>query len=461
MSNNVAQTDGSALYVHRGTRAVQRMVEYAPSTGGLALWVRHRDLPAQDGAGAPPVATDGNTIFYDAAFARLPVAEQAGWVAHEVLHIALRHPQRFVDLQRLLGDVDLQLFNVCADALINSTLSHLAWLQLPASSVLLDRLLMSVLGIDQPVDKSLLEWDVERLYRAIDDRRPPPDGGRSRSPQRREGGDDEDAQGGRALPNPRADADQALSRPDGPRSERVRALGSEAGRDLVPGPDTRGPPEEEADQAREWSERILRGHTDDGAHSMLRALIADLPRVRTPWEQVLRTQLARSLSPKRDLSWSRPSRSWLANQGRIGPGRRLPWEPGFSASRSVPRLAVIVDVSGSIDDALMQRFVREIEAISRRLEAGLVLIVGDDRVQRVEHFAPGRADLRGITFAGGGGTDFTPLLREADAHRPDIAVVLTDLDGPARFRPRWPVLWAVPEAARSALPPFGRKLVLD
>jgi hypothetical protein len=25
-------------------------------------------------------------------------------------------------------------------------------------------------------------------------------------------------------------------------------------------------------------------------------------------------------------------------------------------------------------------------------------------------------------------------------------VVLTDLDGPARFRPRWPVIWAVPEA---------------
>jgi predicted metal-dependent peptidase len=461
MSNNAAQADGSALYVHRGTRAVQRMVEYAPSTGGLALWVRHRDLPTQAVADAPTIATDGNTIFYGAAFERLPVAEQSGLVAHEVLHIALRHPQRFVDLQRLLGDVDLQIFNICADALINSTLSHLGWLQLPASSVSLDRLLMSVLGIDQAVDKSLLEWDVERLYRAIDDRRPPPAGGRRRAPQRREGGDDADAPGGRAAPNPQADGDEAMPRPDGPRSERVRALGSETERDLVPGPDTRGPPEEEADQAREWSERILRGHTNDGAHSMLRALIADLPRVRTPWEQVLRTQLARSLSPKRDLSWSRPSRSWIANQGRIGPGRRLPWEPGFSASRSVPRLAVIVDVSGSIDDALMERFAREIEAISRRLEAGLVLIVGDDRVQRVAHFAPGRADLQGITFSGGGGTDFTPLLLEADAHHPDIAVVLTDLDGPARFRPRWPVLWAVPEAARSALPPFGRKLVLD
>ena len=53
----------------------------------------------------------------------------------------------------------------------------------------------------------------------------------------------------------------------------------------------------------------------------------------------------------------------------------MPWEPGFSSSKSVPRLVVIVDVSGSVDDVLMQRFACEIEAIVRRLEAGLVLVV--------------------------------------------------------------------------------------
>jgi hypothetical protein len=52
------------------------------------------------------------------------------------------------------------------------------------------------------------------------------------------------------------------------------------------------------------------------------------------------------------------------------------------------------------------------------------------------------------------------LLQEADRHRPDIGIVLTDLDGPVAFKPRWPVLWAVPEANATAVPPFGRKLVL-
>ena len=240
----------------------------------------------------------------------------------------------------------------------------------------------------------------------------------------------------------------------------MRELGRHSPRDLLPGPQDNLRPEDEAEATREWCERLLRAHAGDGEHSMLRTLLADLPRSRTPWEQMLRTQLARALSPQRSLSWSRPSRSYLANQGRQGAHRRMPCEPGFSPSRRVPRLALVVDVSGSIDDALMERFAREIEAITRRTEAGLVLVIGDDRVRTVTQFEPGRSNLRDIDFQGGGGTDFTPLLEEAARHAPDTVVVLTDLDGPARFRPRCPVIWAVPEAHAQAVEPFGRKLVL-
>lgn len=432
-----AAETGLALYQHRGTRAIQRMVEYAPSTGGLALWVRHQDVREQSDPGtdlaasAPPVTTDGHTISYSAGFDALPLAEQVGWVAHEVLHIALRHPQRYLDLQHRLGDADLQLFNLCADAIVNSTLDHLSWLQLPARAVTIDRLLAAEVGMNKGVEAALLEWDVERLYRAIDDRRP-------------------QAQGGKR---------------DGPRAASVRALGGHDQADLKPGAEAQEAPEEGAAQAREWSERIARAHANDGRFSMLRTLIADLPTTHTPWEQVLRTQLARSLAPKRDISWSRPSRSYLANQGRAGMNRRMPWEPGFSSSKSVPRLVVIVDVSGSVDDTLMQRFACEVEAIVRRLEAALVLVIGDEQVREVTciepgRLSPGRKGLHDIVFQGGGGTDFTPLLEEADTHHPDIGVVLTDLDGPTRYRPRWPVIWAVPEANASAVAPFGRKLVL-
>ncbi len=441
-----------ALYRHRGTRAVQRMVEFAPATGGLALWVAHRDLP--DDADAPAAATDGLTIFYGKAFERLEPAVQTGIIAHEVLHIALRHPQRYLGLRARLGDVDLQLFNTCADAIVNSTLGHLNWLQLPASSVTLETLLAHTQELHQSAEKSLLEWDVERLYRAIDDRRP-----KSASTGDRQ---NQDGRRGNAGNGGLRDqqARESARHSDGPRAARVRMLGADTPPDLVPDPDAQGLPEEEAAQARDWGERILRAHAGDGAHSMLRALIADLPRSRTPWEQVLRTRLARSLTPKPAPSWSRPSRSYIANQGRSGPHRRMPWEPGSNGNLPVPRLALMVDVSGSIEGELMQRFAREIEAISRRQEAGMLLVIGDDRVRHVEHFAPGRVDLREIEFKGGGDTDFTPLLKEADSYRPDIGVVLTDLEGPARFKPRWPVIWAVPESCAVASQPFGRKLLL-
>jgi predicted metal-dependent peptidase len=109
---------------------------------------------------------------------------------------------------------------------------------------------------------------------------------------------------------------------------------------------------------------------------------------------------------------------------------------------------------------LMARFAREIDAITRRLEAGLVLVIGDDQVRSVLHCPPGQCKLRDVVFAGGGGTDFTPLLQEAARHGPDSVVVLTDLEGPARYKPACPVIWAVPEAHQAAVEPFGRKLVL-
>lgn len=443
---------------HRGTRAIQRMVEFAPSTGGLALWVKHHDHPPT--SDAPAVTTDGYTLFYGPGFEALPLPEQIGFVAHEVLHIALRHPQRFLEMKQLLGDVDLKLFNICADAIVNSSLSHLSWLRLPKGAVYLDQLLQTSLNINQDAQAALLEWDVERLYRMIDDR----DGAEQRGKKddrRKQNGGSEESDSASDKKEQTSASKPTQDRQDGPKASRAKQLGANILQDLVPAPDPNAPPEAEAQQSLLWNERVQRSHASDGMHSMLRSLLADLPKVRTPWEQALRTQLARGLSKKVEISWSRPARSYIANQGRCGDNRRMPFEPGFSSSKPSPRLAVIVDVSGSVQDDLLERFAVEIESITRRLEAGLILIIGDDRVRKVARYEPGVSDLREIEFDGRGGTDFTPLLMEADKHRPDIAVVLTDLDGPALYRPRWPVIWAVPEEFRDAAAPFGRKLVLS
>ena len=434
---------GAAQLEHRGVRAVQHLVEHAPGSGALALWAAHRDLaeghapPDAAGTGdsgegshaAAAVTTDGRTLFYAPAFAGLSLREQAGWVAHAVLHVALRHVPRREALRARVGHVDAQLWNLCADAVVQSALAHLRWLDRPPGVADLPALLDQVLERTEPEEAALARWDVERLYAACDDR---------------------DAQGR-----------------DGRRAARLRRLGQGQAADLLePAAGERAPrPEEEAQLARDWCERLLRGQADDGAQALVRVLLADLPRTRTPWEQVLRAQLGRALSRRVALTWSRPSRSWLANRGRAGAGGagRMPWEPGVTALRRVPRLVVVADVSGSVDEPLLARFAREIVSLTRRLEAPWTLVVGDDAVRTVRHFEPGRGEFGRLPARGGGGTDFTPLLQEAVCHRPDLIVVLTDLDGPARERPRCPVLWAVPvtgpgEAAPRA--PFGQVLGL-
>jgi predicted metal-dependent peptidase len=121
---------------------------------------------------------------------------------------------------------------------------------------------------------------------------------------------------------------------------------------------------------------------------------------------------------------------------------------------------LVLDVSGSVEAPLLARFCGEIGALVRRLEAALVLVIGDDAVREVRRFEPGRARLEDLAVRGGGGTDFAPLLAEAVRHRPDLIVVLTDLEGPAGPPPRCPVLWAVPPSRAAARAPFGRVLVL-
>lgn len=429
----------SAAQDHRASRALDRLVEHAPHSSGLALRIRHVDVSSEelpaDGAllpqGAsirasePPVSTDGVTIFYAPAFESLGLEEQAGWLAHAVLHVALCHPQRFLALREAGAQPDLALYGICADAIVNSALGHLGWLRLPAAAVRLPQLLADCLGETVEDAAALASWDVERLYRAIDDRR--------------------------------VEADRVVR--DGKRAARARALAAGQGTDLRPDAAASEAPQARAAREHDWVELLRRAQAGDGLHALLRGAIADMPQTRTPWPQLLRARLGRALSQQPTLSWSRPSRRWLALRGGP-PGHRLPWEPGTVAGRRVPRLALILDCSGSVDEALFARFAAELGAIVRRAQAAVLVVAGDDAVREVAWLEPGPMALERWRLPAGGGTDFTPLLREADRHAPDIGVVLTDLQGPATFRPRWPVLWAVPPAWAHAEPPFGRRVVL-
>jgi predicted metal-dependent peptidase len=463
---------------HRGTKAVKRLVEYAPASGGLALWMQHRD------ADQPPhgatwafnnnqrrwiIANDGTTIYYGSHFEQFTINVQTGLVAHQVLHVALRHVDREKALRERLGSVDSELFCVCADAIVNSSLSHLQWLELPPGSVTLDKLLLHVLGIEEPIDVSLHQWNTESLYRAIDDREwQGSPTGQSESRTQHDGTSNK-AQDGSEIPGSAASGNShgQRQRPeeassiaiDGSRSCAARELAAGTIRDLLSNSDTA--PETYAEQSRQWSERLLRAHTSDADQSLMRQLLADNKSLKTPWELLLRTRLQRALAQTVDISWSRPTRSWLANRGRTTSGKRMPWQPGLSSTRDSPRLCVMVDVSGSVDNSLMQRFASELERIMRVMRSEVHLIVGDSQVRYQTRLKAGVNTIRDIEFTGGGGTDFAPMITAADKLRPDLGVLLTDLDGPAGEAPRWPILWVVPENAAFRQAPFGQRLVLE
>ncbi|MFK7995595.1 MAG: VWA-like domain-containing protein [Granulosicoccus sp.] len=474
---------------HRGTRAIQRLVEYAPASGGLALWMQHRDVqqvPSRvqfadtDNRHSQKrwiIGNDGKTLFYGPAFIERSLEEQTGLVAHQVLHVALRHVDRQHQLNQRLGDIDSELFAVCADAIVNASLSHLTWLSLPDGSVTLDTLLLHVLGIEQPLDVSLHRWDTESLYRAIDDRQ---NSGGSTA-QQKSGNDQsgEDASSTRTntgqtenTENSEQNSASATSfKPsgqsasihsdttDGPKANAARQLAATIIRDLIP--TASQSPETRTEQAMQWNDRLLRAHAVDGEQSFMRQLLADNVKPGTPWEHILRTRLQRALSLQSDVNWSRPTRSWIANRGRTSNGNRLPWQPGTSYSRNAPRLCIMVDVSGSVNDKLMQRFANEIDRIVRTYRTEVMLIIGDDKVREQHILKHGVSELRSITFKGGGGTDFIPLINAASKFNPDIGLFLTDLEGPAGDAPVWPIVWAVPSDSTAQPVPYGQRIILD
>jgi hypothetical protein len=126
------------------------------------------------------------------------------------------------------------------------------------------------------------------------------------------------------------------------------------------------------------------------------------------------------------------------------------------------RLAVALDVSGSIDPQWFEQFFREIEAVRGLLPLQLRLLTCDNRIHLDR-------SIQGVVtvppFEGGGGTDFRPVFhRLAGDAALDALIYCTDLMGDYPIHPpRFPVFWLVPAVVRAAPshqpdPPFGQIL---
>lgn len=118
-----------------------------------------------------------------------------------------------------------------------------------------------------------------------------------------------------------------------------------------------------------------------------------------------------------DYTYGRPSRRSTGLPGVVLPSLR----------RRPPRVAVVIDTSGSVSDAELGSALLEVTAISRAVggRRDLVTVLPCDAAARVAHPL---CRAEGIPLVGGGGTDLrTGFARALRARpRPDVIVVLTD-----------------------------------
>lgn len=208
---------------------------------------------------------------------------------------------------------------------------------------------------------------------------------------------------------------------------------------------------EMAEQQIEW--KIAVNQAAYGAKQMgkvpagMERFIEDLGTTKVPWHQILQhfiTQIA-----KDDYSWMRPNRKMIAN-GLVLPGLR---------SETMGAIEIVIDTSGSIDQATLNAFGAEIRAIVSSVRPSKTTVTYcDAAINHVDEFAPDD-DLQ-FKLHGGGGTDFRPPFVAIDARdeKPVALVYLTDLMGPHGDEPEYPVLWV---STTRTVAPWGETLQIE
>jgi len=149
-------------------------------------------------------------------------------------------------------------------------------------------------------------------------------------------------------------------------------------------------------------------------------------RPRLDWRKLLAAKVrssAAAVAGAADYSYTRP------------PRRRVPHVVLPSLRRPLPRVAVIVDTSGSVDDDLLALAWTEVHGCLRSLGIRrdlLTLYAADTEVHRLT--GPPR---RHVALRGGGGTDMADAITAVLATRPtpDLIVVITDGYTPWPARP--------------------------
>ena len=430
---------------------LEAAIEYLPGLAGLALWCRFADTDEEDAI----AYTDGSTIYAGAGYEKFDEKERRFICLHEILHVALCHPQRFIELEkRDTASFNPKLLNIAADAIINESLENLTGLKTPTDAWTLARIWQCLEKAEDAGDAAAKNRSPVYSFSAAAQVRKIANLTRAEFVQVNRWSCEElyyflksNCQTQMQFYALLADFNErdALSgdlRPETCKSRNIQATEAERG-----------------DEKRNWQQRLslLRGSLPE----LFERLAGELPRVETPWEQILHFVVQTAFQEATLRNYSRPNRRWLALERDyfVQAGVNLPFAPDTIKKRGT-RLAVALDTSGSIDEALLSRFLAEIAAMCAFNQRNLVLLIGDAAVHQIIEvdWTEASHELSRINYAGGGGTDFRPLIAAASEYEPDALVYLTDLYGETGDEPDFPVIWATHGIAGDA--PWGEQIKL-
>src|SRR6266508_5473853 len=251
-------------------------IEAMPGLGGVALWVKFLDSDDPELI----ACTAGIHVEAGPLYENYDDAERRFIVLHELLHVALAHPARGREMERRTEDFDAQLYNVACDSIINAALEGARCVRIPDGVVTLGELL-SPLGYwkkdDSPAEV-VRQWSSEALYHLL------------------------------AKNRERID---------------LRAFDSNTdfnGKDLTPATGSSQPVGggSTEDEIRAWSSRLKAAR--GSLAGIFNRLVRELPKVKTPWERILRDFLYRHARRERRPDPSRPAAvgsRWKAISGNM------------------------------------------------------------------------------------------------------------------------------------------------
>jgi predicted metal-dependent peptidase len=201
--------------------------------------------------------------------------------------------------------------------------------------------------------------------------------------------------------------------------------------------------DKQGDLAQEWRNRVAMAATQAKIQgkfpSNLESVIEELLEPKLTWKAILRDMVTSCAKSN--------FRLFPPNKKHINRGFYLPSITGEQIN-----IACAIDSSGSISDESIQSFLSEVKGICDSYDDFTIhLFIADAKIQK--YFELHTFDEMPRVISGRGGTDFRPVIAEAEKLDITSLVYFTDLYGSfPEQEPSIPVIWV---ATSDVAPPWG------